>query len=579
MNEDTSCSDYARFPTPDCTQTAHLNCSAPDIADTVFELGERTAKAAENTENASYMKLAAHSAQGIDPDPICSQVMFAKTTKFPTPENAEGEDPKLTSLRPCGRLETYSTARHDLGTYNNVKLTATYSLTGRQISDLRSIVFSALHHVITKHACLSAVTLNEGEEYPHIIFARLSSINLDDIVEFRKRSRQDPEDGQPDAELDALLTEQHNRGFKEHLGERPSWRLVILAADLSEPKFAASWIFHHAPIDGTSALLFHEAFLEGLKACSTVDNCGPIVQPPNAPLLPAVEDLHPMNMSWKFLLRALWQEYAPALFRRKPGDVWSGNCVFSSAQSIPKCCFHTFVLSRETTQRLVQVCRTETTSVTATLQCLFAASLFASSAVANHNKLKIMGPMSMRRFLNIPKDQMINAVTQYHYTHVRPAVESRTKTTEGAEVTGMEYFSWDEARNVKAAIEAELTKGGRDNPASLLRYVPSLHDFFTSKLGKPRGSTAELSNIGVYRASNVGSAKEIATDAAQKWEIGRMTFSQCPNLTGSAFGINVVTGGDGNMAVNLCWGEDAVTKAMMTELAEDVQRSVLILTA
>ncbi|KAJ4392875.1 Alcohol acetyltransferase [Didymella pomorum] len=281
-------------------------------------------------------------------------------------------------------------------------------------------------------------------------------------------------------------------------------------------------------------------------------------------MLPPIENLHLMGLSWRFLLQALWHEYAPALFKRKTDDAWTGSRVFSSEQPIPKCCFRTFVLSRQTTQKLVQ--------------CLFAASLFANPTIANYDKVKIAGPMSMRRFLHIPKDQMTNAVTQYHYTHLRSAFESRRKTAEGTEATGMGYFSWEEAREVKSAIEAEVAKGGRDNPASLLKYVPNLHDFFTSKLGKPRSSTAELSNIGVYKQSNADDVKEIATDAARRWEIGKMTFSQCPNLTGSAFGINIVTGGDGNMSVNLCWGEDAVTEEMMTALAEDVERSVLVLT-
>ena len=492
-------------------------------------------------------------------------------------EVKDGERLELTSLRPCGRLETYSTARHDLGIYNNVALTATYISPGPQVSELRKVVYAALHWTIAKHTALSVVTLNEGKEYPYVEFARLPLINLDDVVEFRLRCAPSPENGQPDVELDALLMEQHNRGFKEQLGQKPSWRLVILT-EPSQPTLTASWIFHHAPVDGTSALLFHETFLEGLRAASTIDEHGPIVRPPDTPLLPPIEDLHPMDLSLRFLLRALWHEYAPALFRRKTDDVWTGSRAFPSEQPIPKCCFRTFVLSRQTTLRLVQVCRRERTSVTATLQCLFAASLFATPAITNYDKIKIMGPMSMRRFLHIPKDQMTNAVTQYHYTHVRPAFKSCRKTTEGSEAIGVGYFSWEEARDVKSAIEAEVAKGGRDNHASLLKYVPNLHDFFTSKYGKPRSSTAELSNIGVYAKSNADDVKEIATDAARRWDIGRLTFSQCPNLTGSAFGINAVTGGDGNMSVNLCWGEDAVTEELMAALAEDVERSVLVLT-
>jgi hypothetical protein len=90
-----------------------------------------------------------------------------------------------------------------------------------------------------------------------------------------------------------------------------------------------------------------------------------------------------------------------------------------------------------------------------------------------------------------------------------------------------------------------------------------MQSFFTGHQGKPRASSAELSNIGVYKPKSEGI-----------WQIGRMTFSQCANPTGGAFGVNVVTGGDGCASLNFCWCEDAMEEGLLEKVVEGIRDGV-----
>jgi hypothetical protein len=465
---------------------------------------------------------------------------------------------KLDKLRPCGRLETFSTARHHLGFYKNVGFTAEYTTFEASEASLGDQVYSALRHVINEHPNLSVIPLNEEQSYPNVYFARLPEIDLRTCVELRERKTSFPKDGETDKELDELLAEQHSRDFKEglELGSKPFWRLIILSSPGKTTRFTATWMWHHALADGASALLFHESFLTGLNSTDTASDTGPIVKPPTATLLSPLEDLHPMPISWSYFLSAILSSLLPSIFAKRPAKLWTGNPVPSSITTIPRPQYRTLVLSAETTKRLAQTSREEKTSVTATLQCLLAASLFAALPAEHYEKLKIEGPISMKRWLDVREKDMTIAITVYSYLHSRPA-------TSTLDVLG--HFSWDEARAVKCTIMAEVAKEGCDSPIALLKYVSDMPQYFKEKLGKERDPTTEISNVGVWQGKQ---------EPGDKWRVGRMVFSQCPNLVRGAFAVSAVTGGDGNAVLNFCWCEGAVEEEFIAKVIEGVRNGI-----
>lgn len=447
----------------------------------------------------------------------------------------------LETLRPCGRLETYSTARHHLGFYNNVGLTATYTISPGSGTSIEKLVFAALRHVIAEQPYLSAVPVNEDKSYPEVYFARPPEIDLRSCVEFRTRATSVPQDEESDDELERLIEEQHGRNFRGSSGSTPYWRLIITGSSKTAEIFTASWFFHHALSDGASAILFHRCFLEGLNTVSSQKDVDPIVETPSTKLLPPLEELHSMTISWSFFLRAVAGSVLPSYFAQRPPNLWTGCPVNTIIQTPVPPHNRTVVLSSTTTTVFARKCHDKGTSVTAALSTLLSDIIF--SLTKPQNEIKVDIPISLRPFLSIPENQITNAITNASLKF---------------NCTGDHAFSWETARLAKEQLADEVSKKGADNPIALLKYVSNMHEYFLDKMGKPRDSSIEISNLGVYRP-RPSSATEGPVETHQtKWKIGRMTFSQSPNMTGAQICVSVVTGGDGCMVINFGWPEEAL---------------------
>ena len=449
---------------------------------------------------------------------------------------SNAKDPTFEFLRPCGRLETYSTARHHMGFYNNVGLTAYYNASLSLKSPLENVVFAALHQVIAKHPNLSAVAVNEDKSYPEVHFVRLPEIDLRRCVEFYTRKTSLPTATDTDSELDELLRKQHDRGFKQDV-KSPYWRLLITSSPNTPFAFTASWIFHHALSDGSSAMLFHRSFLAALNNAADVGSVLPVVTTTSTPILPPLEELHPMTLSWPFLLYSLAATLLPSqLLSFLAPDVWTGSTI-DAKTSVPAQTT-TVAISPEATRAFAAKCRSEKTTVTAALCALLAAVL--QRGVGAGKLVDIDIPISMRPFIHIGQDEMVNAVGNLSYAF--PA------STPSSDSSAMQNLDWNHARTLKASLTREVAKKGADNPVALLRYVSDIHGFFTSKHGKKRESSAEVSSIGVWNGGDEDQGEG-------KWRLGRMVFSQCANRTGRPVDMCVVTGGDGGLVLCFNGGE------------------------
>ncbi|KNG48024.1 carboxypeptidase s [Stemphylium lycopersici] len=407
----------------------------------------------------------------------------------------------------------------------------------RSQASLESLVYIALRHVIANHPNLSTIALDEDKSYPNVYFARLVEIDLRTCIEIHERETAFPSDGETDDELDKVLEHQHSRDFKADLGSKPFWRLIILRSSLELSKFTATWLWHHALADGASAFLFHETFLAGLNSAEANGSVDPIVRAPTEALLPPFEDLHTMSISWRFFGKAILGALLPSVFAKQPIKMWTGNPVPKDVTSLSRAHYRTLVLSKANTT----------------------ASIFANLSGEDYERLKIEGPISMRPFLNIGEKQMTCAIGQYGFLHERSV--SPMKHTANI----LQNFSWETARAVKSTLNAEVAKAGRDNPSALLKYVTSIPQLLVGKLGKPRNPSTEISNVGVWKNG---------ADEKGDWSIGRMVFSQSPNLVTSAFAVSIVTGADMNAVLNFCWVEGAVENELMQNVINDLKTGV-----
>ncbi|KAF2678183.1 hypothetical protein K458DRAFT_349031 [Lentithecium fluviatile CBS 122367] len=467
----------------------------------------------------------------------------------------------LKKLRPCGRLETFSTARHHLGFYKNVACATTYS-NPTSIIPPETAIFRALRIVIDRHPMLSVIPLQEDKSYPEVYFARLPSIDLHTCVEFLERKKS-VANGERDEELDRVLQEQHNRDFKHDVGSKPFWRLVVLHEPSNPGTFTALWVFHHALADGTSALVFHQTLLSALQTIhpETSETDISIVKSQDTPLLPPLEELHPLPTSALFVLKALLGLWFPSYFAPRPQKLWTGGAV-STDPSLLHAKLRSLVLPSSTTKKLLELSRKNETTMTGTLQCIVASAVLANLDPEKYERVKVDGPISMRRFMkwdggNI-EDEFVSGMTEYSFVHTRAA----------SSVPFSSRFSWDDARGVRAAIQKELDKKGHNSVVGLLRWVDDIHKYFTDQVGEERSNTFEMSNIGVYREKKVDGGGEGG------WKIGRCVFSQCPNVAGAAFASNWVTGGDGCAVVAFTWLEGIVEGELMEKMIKSLEEEV-----
>lgn len=466
---------------------------------------------------------------------------------------------ELEKLRPCGRFELFSTARHHLGYFNNIACAATYHGPASH-SSLKDTIYRALHAVITRHAMLSAVLVNEDKPYSDVHFARLPSINLDSCVEFVQR-KSIPDNGEEDEALERFLEDKHSTGFKEaRLGSRPFWHLLVLSSPGDASTFTAVWFFHHALGDGGCGPIFHRALLSALQDVSAqpaaLEPVHGIVPSPSTPLLPPFELLHPQPLSWLFFIRAILGSIFPSVFAPRAPKLWTGPRA-AAPIPLPRTRVQLLTLSASTTAKLLKLSRENKTTVQATLECSVAASLLATLPSDRYDKVRASGPISMRSLLRndgkpVADDDFVLALSQYTHLHTR-----------ASDMPGA--FSWSEARAVRSSIRDEVAKQGADNVVSLLRYVSDMHSYFTDKIGQERDTSFELSNLGVVKTGD---------GSEGGWKLGRCVFSQTPNVTGPPIACSVVTGGDGCCVLAFSWLDGVVEEEMVRAVVQGVKTQV-----
>ncbi|KAJ5368034.1 uncharacterized protein N7496_007794 [Penicillium cataractarum] len=442
-------------------------------------------------------------------------------------------------LRPVGRLEQYSTSRHQAGFYLNVAVTATYVLPGSFNLSVKDYVYRACEPLIAEHPALSAIPAADDTQQPY--FVRLPQMDLDQVVSFEQRKNgslsTESADGEPTPDLDLqnLLENQHNTPFT---APNAYWRLCILTDPNDEQRFTAAFVFHHALGDGTSGKAFHQTFLQALDSAESENReTKSIIQSPSTPLLPNIEQIHPMPLSFLFLAKKIFQAkiYSP----RDPG-LWSGGKI----QKEGKTNVRLVPFSKAQVTSLRKICRKEQTTITALLQTSFARALFANLP-PRYTSLNCTGAISCRRWLpDIITDEVMGVyVGDIEESYTRSSTTNNTNT-----------FPWPEARRSKATIEAAVQRQGRDAGPNLLKYVSDFQqELCLSKVGNERDKSFEVSNVGVLSCE----------DVPGKPRIQGMVFSQCASVIGNAIGVSVVTGGDGCMVLAVTWQDGIVEESLI----------------
>jgi len=122
-------------------------------------------------------------------------------------------------------------------------------------------------------------------------------------------------------------------------------------------------------------------------------------------------------------------------------------------------------------------------------------------------------------------------------------------------------FDWGEARRCKEDIRRYLEKG--DVNVGKFKGIADMRSLFLSRVGKERGSSFEVSNLG-----SVGVGKE------GEWEMGRVVFSRSAFASGSAFSVGLLTGPDGCAVLAFVWQEGIVSDEIIDAIVAGVREVV-----
>ncbi|EAU32557.1 predicted protein [Aspergillus terreus NIH2624] len=418
---------------------------------------------------------------------------------------------------------------------------ATYTLPETFILPVQDYIYKACETLVGQHPVLSAIPLREDTNKPY--WARLPEVDLGHAVQFRQRTVPISETDDHDSELNEVLQEQHNTPYT---APHPYWRLCVLTETTESRRFTAVFVFHHALGDGTSGKVFHLTFLQALRAAASLapGEAKQTIPSPDTPLLPSLEEAHPLPLSFGFLASSIWHE---VIWPSRSPRLWTGSEIrLPLATRIRH-----IVFPESTASAFRKLCRQNGTTVTAALDTLISRALFRH-VPAQFTQLQTSIPMSLRKLLPDPiSDESIGVwVSDIKETFERSALET-------------ESFPWNEAKRARETIEKAVNRGAKDVSAALLKLLNDLHKYFQGKLGKHRDNSLEVSNIGAVVPADVGN------DTIP--QIGRVVFTQCGSVVGSALETCVVTGGDGCLVWSFCWQEGVVEEELVMSAMETVK--------
>ncbi|KAL4995563.1 hypothetical protein BDV10DRAFT_196637 [Aspergillus recurvatus] len=390
----------------------------------------------------------------------------------------------------------------------NVAITASYTIPETFTLPLKDYAYKALETLINQHPILSAIPIGEDTDRPY--FARLPEIDLAQSISFKKTGKGLTLDEQ-DSELRSLIQTQHDTGFTAPL---PYWRLIVLTNGESERRFTAA---------------FHRTFLRALREAASLNpgEAKQVVIPPKTPLLPPLEDVHPLPISIPFFLKIAFKTWVHS----KPDpNLWAGG-PFQLPLSTQ---VRFLVLSAAQASALVKSCREHSTTVTCAVETAIARSLFPHIP-ERYTRVSGSIPITQRPWL----PDTITDESMGVYVQEMPEIFTRKAVTQ-------ETFPWDEARRARRTITKELALESKNTSVGLLKYVKDYRrDLCESKIGKPRPVTFELSSLGVVKT-------ESSEDSSIP-QMGRVIFTQSASVTGAAIEFSLVTGADGSLALGISW--------------------------
>ncbi|KAI9836583.1 MAG: hypothetical protein M1819_001215 [Sarea resinae] len=480
-------------------------------------------------------------------------------------------------IREVGNLERLSTARHSLGIYRCVIVTARYC-NGNFDSEasFKSFFFSALSRVVLRHPALCCGFVDEDKR--DASFVGLREIDLNRVVRFQTY---DSGDGPSYENGQRKLLEHEHLQLWEHLETNPGWRVVVShlpQADHETVKSQTSMMdvvfaFHHAVGDGLSGAVFHRSLLKELRSTtSTFDPtkpCTPLVQlPEKIELVEPVEKLLKFSFSLRFICGFVFRALIPSWLLGK-GPIWAGAQYYLSSPEEFKTHVRHFSIPQEQLKCILSACKAKSVTLTGLLHGLHVTLL--AQMVPDADRLSGHTPYSLRRLIPKSEEEVAVQVSVLEIDFPSRFFRSSRNAAGSGEPDWEEV--WKVARYYGKLMQREVDRAPKDNVVGLLGFIGDYHDHYRKLLQKKRKSTYEISNIGVFGERACISSADVHEDGSG-WGIHSMIFTGSGMVTGPALGATVVSVQGGPLSIAFTWQDGIFEEAFVDNFVDNLETSL-----
>jgi hypothetical protein len=340
----------------------------------------------------------------------------------------------------------------------------------------------------------------------------------------------------------------------------PRWRIVIQRLSSDQPEKSSrtliTFAFCHSIGDGMSGLIFHRCFLEALqnmttKSSATLEDVS-IIDAPQGSISPPFDTKGRLPITWSYLLTPLL-----AVYMSKSIAAWFGlraaaSTVDAGTWTGPKMFYdkdrfltgvHIMEIEATLLSKVLATAKSQDAKFTAVFHGAIVRAL--SKAIPADQQATVTNIVSstavnMRDSIRTSSDEMGLFVTGYYDIH--PKIENPVSLSDSP--TKQNFL---ESAKVMTAQIAKCAVRLVDQPIGLLRYLPSIRTWTTSKLGLQRDCSYEVSNLGRFVPKDNGNT------AFDRVNITKMVFCQPANVHSAPLVFNLVSVKGGSLICAVNW--------------------------
>lgn len=445
-------------------------------------------------------------------------------------------------------------------------------MAGLRGQSVRDALHAALAKVVLAIPSLSVGIVGQETSKPQ--FVQQATIKLEHHFEICDKLETDS--NARDTVLLRFLEDRHDESWPD-IVHRPPWKLTVIiwnkALEDGDGNIVVDAILtiHHSLADGRSTALFHAHLLEELnRAPKEVTHLtGGILNLKASGVrmkCPPQEDVVNFTKSWIYLAQTLWHELRPAWLKgNPPAAPWTGKPVTSEP--------------RQTGLRLIRVpavrvphilaaCRANHTTLTPLLHALILASLSRHIPPDEVAGFCSTTPIDLRPFAHGGEHESGNRDIRFGVF-----VTAQDHSFDNAAIAALREQPltekiWQVAAGLRRNIKQRVAELPRDDIMSMLGWVSDWREFWLSKVGTPRRTTWEVSNIGAMLSGTnpEGSAE------ARNWMIQRSLMSQGCTVAGAAVSASVSGVVGGEVDIVLGWQLGIIETTLAEAVAADLER-------